>query len=180
MEALETYTSVLALLSAALLLVAAGVALHAALTVRLERPERFLWLLVAGAAACLLAPELVYVRDEFDGVVVCANREGGFEEHDDETLIALGDHAGAVLESSNLRGELRRAYLSTVAMLAEALEVKDPFLRGHSEEVSSYVAAVADRMGVGRAAARSSCSARCCTTSARSGSASGSCTSPAS
>ena len=34
---------------------------------RLEAPERFLWLLIAGAAACVLAPELVYVRDEFDG-----------------------------------------------------------------------------------------------------------------
>ena len=85
----------------------------------------------------------IYMRDEFNGVVVCANREGGFEEHEDHTLIALGDHAGAVLESSHLRGELRRAYLSTVAMLAEALEVKDPFLRGHSEEVARYVQAVA-------------------------------------
>src|SRR5829696_2816919 len=51
----------------ALLLVLLGVALHAALTPRLEAPERFFWLLVAGAAACLLAPEVVYVRDEFDG-----------------------------------------------------------------------------------------------------------------
>ena len=48
-------------------LAALGVAVHAALTRRLEAPERFLWLLVAGAVACVLAPELVYVRDEFDG-----------------------------------------------------------------------------------------------------------------
>src|SRR5215207_7296337 len=51
----------------ALLLVLLGVALHAALTRGLEAPERFFWLLVAGAAACLLAPEVVYVRDEFEG-----------------------------------------------------------------------------------------------------------------
>jgi uncharacterized membrane protein len=51
----------------ALLLAALGVALHAALFSRLEAPERFLWLLISGAAACVLAPELVYVRDEFDG-----------------------------------------------------------------------------------------------------------------
>jgi YYY domain-containing protein len=50
----------------ALLLAALAIALHAALTDRLVIPERFLWLLVAGAVACLLAPELVYVRDEFD------------------------------------------------------------------------------------------------------------------
>ena len=34
---------------------------------RLGAPERFLWLLIAGGLACLLVPELVYVRDEFDG-----------------------------------------------------------------------------------------------------------------
>ncbi len=51
----------------AALLAALAVALHAALSSRLEGPERFLWLLVAGGAACVLAPELVYVRDEFDG-----------------------------------------------------------------------------------------------------------------
>ena len=50
----------------AVLLAALAVAVHAALTRRLEAPERFLWLLIAGGVACVLAPELVYVRDEFD------------------------------------------------------------------------------------------------------------------
>jgi len=50
----------------ALLLVLLGVAVHAALSRRLEAPERYFWLLVSGGVACLLAPELVYVRDEFD------------------------------------------------------------------------------------------------------------------
>ena len=90
----------------------------------------------------------IYIRDRFSGVVVCANRDGGFEEWDDDVLIALGDHAGAVLDNSRLQGELRGAYLGTVRVLAEAIQAKDPFLRGHSEEVSGYVAAVADRLGV--------------------------------
>ena len=89
-----------------------------------------------------------YVHDDFDGVVVCANRDGGFEELDDETLVALGDQAGSLLDNARLRGELRGAYVSTVSLLAEALEAKDPFLRGHSEEVSDYVAAVAEELGV--------------------------------
>src|SRR4051794_16970686 len=92
----------------------------------------------------------VYVQDDFHGIVVCANKEGGFHEYDDEVLVALGDHAGAVLENGRLRGDLRTAYVSTVKLLAEAIEAKDPFLRGHSDQVSEYVAAVADRMGVER------------------------------
>lgn len=88
----------------------------------------------------------IYLRDDFAGVVVCANREQGFEEYDDEVLLALGDHAAAVLQNGQLHGELRSSYLATVRVLAEAIEAKDPFLRGHSDEVSDYVAAVARRL----------------------------------
>ena len=86
----------------------------------------------------------IYLQDEFDSVVVCANNPEGFEEYDDELLLAVGDHAGTTLQNARLNGELRVSYLSTVGVLAGAIEAKDPFLRGHSEEVSGYVAAVAE------------------------------------
>ncbi len=88
----------------------------------------------------------IYLTDEFAGVIVCANREDGFADLDDEVLVAVGDHAGAVLQNSRLRGDLRGAYLSTIAVLADAIELKDQELRGHSDDVSHYVLAVADRM----------------------------------
>ena len=47
----------------ALLLV---VALHAMWSRGLPAPERAIWLLLAGALICLLLPELIYIRDEFD------------------------------------------------------------------------------------------------------------------
>ncbi len=87
----------------------------------------------------------IYLQDEFDGVVVCANNPEGFDDYDDELLLAVGDHAGTALQNARLQGELRASYLATVDALAAAIEVKDPILRGHSEEVSGYVAAVADR-----------------------------------
>jgi diguanylate cyclase (GGDEF)-like protein len=96
---------------------------------------------------CLVAIP-IYLRDDFSGVVVCANRPGGFEEYDDEVLLALGDHAGSVLHNSRLRGELRSSYLATVGMLADAIAAKDPFVGGHSEEVATYVGAVARRLGL--------------------------------
>jgi HD-GYP domain-containing protein (c-di-GMP phosphodiesterase class II) len=95
-----------------------------------------------------LAAIPIYVRDEFSGVVVCADRDGGFEELEDEVLLALGDQAGAVLDNGRLHDELRRSYVSTIRVLAEAIQAKDPFLRGHSEEVSEYVSAVALQMGL--------------------------------
>jgi diguanylate cyclase (GGDEF)-like protein len=90
----------------------------------------------------------IYIQDEFSGVVICANKAGGFDESDDDVLLALGDHAGAVLDNARLHGDLRNAYVTTVAMLAEAVEAKDPFLRRHSDQASTYVGAVADRLGV--------------------------------
>jgi len=85
----------------------------------------------------------IYVQDEFSGVVVCANREGGFEELDDDVLLSLGDHAGAILDNHRLHGELRSSYVGTVRVLTEAIGAKDAALRNHSEEVLSYVSEVA-------------------------------------
>ena len=90
----------------------------------------------------------IYIRDRFSGAVVCANKPGGFDEEEDEVLLSLGDHAGAMLENSMLHGELRRSYLGTVRLLADAIEYKDPLLRGHSEEVSRYVLSVAEQLGL--------------------------------
>nr|MBA2557425.1 hypothetical protein [Chloroflexota bacterium] len=90
----------------------------------------------------------IYLLDKFSGVVICANRPGGFAGCDNQVLIALGNQAGAVLQNARLRGDLRTAYLSTVRVLADAMEAKDGSLRGHGNEVASYSAAVADRMGL--------------------------------
>ncbi len=50
----------------ALLAVALLIALGALFSARVEPAARLVWLLVAGGVACLLGPELLYVRDEFD------------------------------------------------------------------------------------------------------------------
>lgn len=88
----------------------------------------------------------IYMADNFSGVIVCANRDGGFEALDDDVLLAVGDHAGAVLQNSRLHGDVRSAYLATIQLLADAIELKDPDLRRRSDHVSEYVVAVADRL----------------------------------
>ena len=88
----------------------------------------------------------VYVRDEFDGVVVAANLPGGFHDHDEEVLLALGDHAGAALEAARLHRELRESYLATVRVLTEMISVRSPDLEKHSSEVADAVAGVAEKL----------------------------------
>ena len=88
----------------------------------------------------------VYISDDFQGVVVCANRPDGFEDLDDDVLLALGDHAGAVIENSRLHGRLRSSYLAVVSMLSDAIEAKDLFSHAHAREVADYVEAVARQL----------------------------------
>ena len=90
----------------------------------------------------------MFVADELTGVVICADRPGGFDECDDEVLLALGDNARAALKNTELHGELRDAFVGTVQMLAEAVQAKDPFLRGHSEDVADYVTAISHELGL--------------------------------
>lgn len=93
----------------------------------------------------------IYLRDRFSGVVVCVNKEGGFHEYDDEILLSIGDQAGAALDNARLRGRVRQSYLTTVKVLADAIEAKDRELIGHSSDVSGYVTAVARQLGMGTA-----------------------------
>ena len=90
----------------------------------------------------------IYIRDKFNGALIACNKPGGFHDYEDEVLLALGDHAGAVLQNARLHGLLRGSYLTTVAMLADAVQAKDPFLRGHADEIAKLVASVADRLGL--------------------------------
>ena len=53
-----------------------------------------------------------------------------------------------MLHNERLRGELRTSYVATVSMLSDAIAAKDPFVGGHSEEVSACVSAAAERLGV--------------------------------
>jgi putative nucleotidyltransferase with HDIG domain len=44
--------------------------------------------------------------------------------------------------------ELRTAYIQTIRALAEAIDAKDAYTRGHSERVAVYASRIADRMGL--------------------------------
>jgi HD-GYP domain-containing protein (c-di-GMP phosphodiesterase class II)/GGDEF domain-containing protein len=68
----------------------------------------------------------VYLHDRFRGVIVCVNRPGGFEDVDDDVLLALGDQAGAVLHHDQLRTEIRETHHGAIRALLEALGARDP------------------------------------------------------
>ena len=123
----------------------------------------------------------VYLHDRFQGVVICANRDGGFAELDDDLLLALGDHAGATLHSDRLHHEAGESRRAAVRMLADATQLAIPQLQSSAGQVVAHVRALADRLEldpaeqevprVGRHAARrratSPSPTACCSSPAR-------------
>jgi HD-GYP domain-containing protein (c-di-GMP phosphodiesterase class II) len=71
-----------------------------------------------------------------------------FADTDVHLLSRLAADAGMALENANLYGEVQRGFLETVAALAEAVDAKDPYTRGHSERVTGLAIAVAKELGV--------------------------------
>ncbi len=82
------------------------------------------------------------------GALLLANRDGGFDAHPDDVLLGLAAAVSDALEGAGVRAELRDAFLTTVAVLAEAIEAKDRSLLVHARDTAAYVAAVADRLGL--------------------------------
>ena len=90
----------------------------------------------------------LYMRDRFHGVIVCANRPGGFEEIGDELLLALGDHAGAALQHGRLQHELRDAQRSAIRVLAEAVAAHDPVFHRETGELAMHAGLLAGELGL--------------------------------
>lgn len=56
--------------------------------------------------------------------------------------------AASAVENSQLVRQIEKNYFSTVEALAAAIEVNDPYTRGHSKRVTQFAIALAERFGV--------------------------------
>jgi len=90
----------------------------------------------------------MYLMDRFQGVVICANRDGGFEHLDDDVLLALGDHAGAALHMQRLHDQINHAHRAAMRMLAAALEARDPLLRRQAGEAALLARTLCRQLGL--------------------------------
>ncbi len=89
----------------------------------------------------------VAAKGKNSGVLLLANkRSGDFNEQDTKLLLSIGQHAGIALENVRLHHELNEAYASTIAVLADAIEAKDAYTRGHCESVMRLAVEVGRRL----------------------------------
>lgn len=61
-----------------------------------------------------------------------------FDDEDELLLRSLADHVGVSLENKELYERLEATFLTTIRAMVNALDARDPYTKGHSEQVARY------------------------------------------
>jgi putative nucleotidyltransferase with HDIG domain len=69
-----------------------------------------------------------------------------FKQDDLDLMQAFSTQGAISLENAKLHRDLQESYLELIMSLAEAVEIKDRYTRGHSDLVSRYAVAIAERL----------------------------------
>ncbi len=86
-----------------------------------------------------------------EAVLAFADYNGQFLRKDLELqLRLLSNPLIAEIVSLDIYGQLEELFLSTVRALASAVDAKHPYTRGHSERVTRYSVAIAEKLELGR------------------------------
>lgn len=70
-----------------------------------------------------------------------------FTPEDLDLLTVMADQASGAMENARLYGDMQDLYVATIKSLAYTIEAKDKYTRGHSDRVTEYAVAIAERMG---------------------------------
>ena len=72
----------------------------------------------------------------------------GFSDEERRLIETLASQAAIAIENARLFENTQRTYFETIRSLAQALEARDSYTKGHSERVMRYAARTAEGMGV--------------------------------
>lgn len=102
---------------------------------------------ISHSTLMLLAVPLV-VRDQVLGVIEVLNKTNGtpFTEEDCATLMTLATPSAMMLENARLYSDLKQAFLDTVRVIANAVEVRDPYTAGHTSRVMRIAREIAQEL----------------------------------
>lgn len=67
-----------------------------------------------------------------------------FTQQDLDLAIQLANIAAAAIENAELHDQLQSLFLSTVSALANSIDARDPYTKGHSERVTAYAVMIAE------------------------------------
>jgi GAF domain-containing protein len=85
--------------------------------------------------------------------------ESGFSDEERRLIETLASQAAIAIENARLFENTQRTYFETIRSLAQALEARDSYTKGHSERVMRYAVQTAEAMGIAEEERRLICHA---------------------
>ena len=102
---------------------------------------------VQGYSSLIALP--LMAKDESIGVICIYFAEPRLLNPDEiELLSTAANEAAIAIENSRIFNNLQEAFVGTIRSLAETIDAKDTYTRGHSEKVSLYGEAIARSLGL--------------------------------
>ena len=103
--------------------------------------------LVGAGIRSLLAVPLMGA-DGARGVLLLGDRSPGrFRSEEAFAIEKIASQMAVALENARLYGDMRKLFFNTIASLANAIDAKSPWTKGHSERVMHVAAGIAREMG---------------------------------
>jgi putative nucleotidyltransferase with HDIG domain len=105
--------------------------------------------LVQSSRADAQTLRVLHVQERPVGVLqmIWENQPVTLDQNEFQLLEVFVSSMAVALENSRLYGKLKQLNLQTVAALAAAIDARDPYTRGHSEQVTKYAVQIAQAMG---------------------------------
>jgi putative nucleotidyltransferase with HDIG domain len=104
-------------------------------------------LLSAGIRSLLAIP--LTSREQVKGVLLLGDTEPGkFARGETFTIEKIASQMAVALENARLYEDMRNLFFSTVSSLANAIDAKSPWTKGHSERVMHISTRIAKEMGL--------------------------------
>jgi GAF domain-containing protein/HAMP domain-containing protein len=115
---------------------------------RWKREPELEQMLTGGPARNVLAVPIIHGKKGL-GVLLAVNREpgGGFSDTDQSLFTALAGQTAIALENAKLFEDVRDISVAAISSLATAIDARDPYTRGHSEDVTRSVVVLARELG---------------------------------
>lgn len=90
------------------------------------------------------------IEDRLIGVVEAVNKRDGatFDENDTRLLVSLASSAAMAIHKAQLYRDLNNLFLNTIKAMANAIEAKDPYTRGHSERIRNFSLVIGRELGL--------------------------------